>query len=91
MTVVQDVQEMAGAIVCDCHLPVLPVSIKLQDLRRPSVVCPAASSSLAAPPVEEDPVSRCSVPQRAAAPGFAAVSSDDPGTDLEDELLYVSP
>ena len=34
---------------------------------------------------------RYSVPEQAAALGFAAVSPDDPGTDLEDEMLYVSP
>ena len=61
------------------------------DFRRPSVVRPAASSSLAAPLAEEAPVSRSSFPERAAAPVFAAIWSDDSGTDLEDELLYVSP
>ena len=55
------------------------------------MVRPAASSSLAAPPVEDAPVSRSSVPERAAAPVFAAVSSDDSGTSLEDKLLHVSP
>ena len=70
---------------------VLPVSIMLKDFRRLSVVRPAASSSLAAPSAEEAPVSRSSVPEWAAAPVFAAVSSDDSGTGLEDELLHVSP
>ena len=91
VTSVQDVQELAGAVVYDCRPPVLPVPIQLRGLRRPSVVRPAASSSLAAPPAEEALGSRGSVPERAATPGFAAVSSDDPGTDLEDDLLHVSP
>ena len=86
----QDVQELARAVVYDCRPSVLPVSIKLSDLRRSSVVRPAASSSLAAPPAEETPGPRGSVPEGVAAPGFAAVSSDDPGTDLEDKLLHVS-
>ena len=70
MTVVQDVQEMAGAIVYDCCPPVLPVSIKLRNLRCPSVVHPAALSSLPAPPAEEALLSRCLVPEREAVPGF---------------------
>ena len=91
VTVVQAVKELAGAVVYDCRPSVLPVSIKLKDFRRPSVVRPAASSSLAAPLAEQAPVSRSSVLERAAAPVFAAVASDDSGTDLEDELLHVSP
>ena len=35
-------------------------------------------------------MSRGSVPEWTATPEFAAVSSDDPGTDFEDELLHVS-
>ena len=52
---------------------------------------PAVSSSLAAPPAGEVPLSRCSAPERATDPGFAVVLPDDTGTDLEDELLDVSP
>ena len=91
VTADQTVWELAGAVVYDCRPRVLPVSIQLRDFRRPSVVRPAASSSLAAPPAEEALVSRSSVLERAAAPVFAAVLSDDSGTGLEDELLHVSP
>ena len=56
-----------------------------------SVIRRTPSSSLAAPPVEEAPVSRVSDPVRAATPGIAAVGSDDSGTDLEDELTHVFP
>ena len=69
VTAVQDVQELAGAVVYDCRPPVLLVSIKLRDQRRSSVVRPAASSGLAAPLAEQATGSRGSVPERAAAPG----------------------
>ena len=91
MTAVQAVQEMAGAVIYDCRPSVLPVSIKLKDFRRPSVVRPATSPSLAAPLSEEAPVSMGSIPERTAAPVFAVVASDDSGTGLEDVLLHVSP
>ena len=90
-TEVQDVRELAGAIVYDCRPPLLPVLIPLRDLQHSSVDYTAASSSLAAAPAEETPGPRDSVPERVAAPEFAAASSVDPGTDLEDELVYVSP
>ena len=57
VTADQAVRELAGAVVYDCRPRVLPVSIRLKDFQRPSVVRPAASSSLAAPPVEEASVS----------------------------------
>ena len=91
MTADQVVRELPEAVVYDCRPRVQPVSIRLRDFRRPSVVRPAASSSLAAPPAEEAPLFRNSVPERAATPVFAAILSDDSGTDLEDELLHVSP
>ena len=50
VTADQAIRELAGAVVYDCRPLVLPVSIRLSDFRRPSVVRPAASSSLAAPP-----------------------------------------
>ena len=52
---------------------------------------PAASSGLAASPEVGTPGPGGSVPERATTPGFTAASSDDPGTDLEDKLVYVSP
>ena len=71
MTVVQDVHDMEGAIVYDCCPPVLAVSIQLQDFRRPSVARPTASSSLAAFPAGEVPLSRCSAPDRQPTRGLA--------------------
>ena len=89
-TAYQAVRELAGAVVYDCRPRILPVSIRLQYFRRPSGVRLAASSNLTTPPAEEAPVFRNSVPERAATPEFAAILSDDSGTDLEDELLHVS-
>ena len=55
------------------------------------MVCSTASSSLAAPPEGEDLVVGVSVPDPAAALAIQSVLSDDPGTDLEDELCHFSP
>ena len=89
ITVVQDVRELAGNIVYDCRPPLLPVSIPLHNFRRSSVDGPAAPSNLAATP-EETPGFSGSVQERVATPGFAEAPLDDTGTDLEDELEYVS-
>ena len=91
LTVVQDVRELAGAPVYDCRPPLLPVSIPLRDLRRSSADQPTAPSSLSAAPVEATPGFSDSVWEPVATPGFEEKPSDDPGTDVEDELDYVSP
>ena len=83
----QAVRDLAGAVIYDCRPRIMPVSIRLQDFRRLSGVCPAASSSLAAPPAEEATMLGNAVPERAATPEFAAILSDDPGTDLDDEMF----
>ena len=81
------VRELVGAVVYDCRPRVLSVSIRLRDFRRLSVVRSAASSSLAAPPAEEAPVFRNSVPERAVTPVFAAVLLDDSGTDFRGQTV----
>ena len=91
MTVVQDVRELAGNIIFDCRPPILPVSILLHDFRGASVDRPAAPSSLAAAPAEETPGCSGSVREQVTTPRFAEAPADDTGTDLEDELEYVSP
>ena len=91
LTVVQDVRGLAGALVYDCRTPLLPVSIPLRDLRRSSADRPTAPSSLAAAPMEVTPGFSGSVREPVATPGFVETPSDDPGTDVEDELEYVSP
>ena len=91
LAVVQDVRGLAGALVYDCWPPLLPVSIPLQDFRHSSDDRPTAPSSLAAAPVEVTPGFSGSVRERVATPGFVEMPWDDPGTDLEEELEYVSP
>ena len=90
LPVVQDVRGLAGALVYDCRPPLLPVSIPLQDLHCSSPDRPTAPSSLVAAPVEVTPGFSGSVRERVATPGFVETPSD-PGTDVEDELEYVSP
>ena len=48
LTVVQDVQELAGALVYDCRPHLLPVSIPLQNLRRSLADRSTPPSSLSA-------------------------------------------
>ena len=70
--------------------PLLPVSIPLRDLRRSSADRPTAPSSLGAAPVEATPGFSGSVQGPVATPGFMEAPSDDPGTNVEDELEYVT-
>ena len=64
----------------------------LRELRRSSANRPTAPSSLVAAPVEVTPGFSSSVWEQVATPGFVETPSvDDPGTDVEDELEYVSP
>ena len=91
LTVVQDVRGLAVPLVYDCRPPLLPVSIPLRDLRRSLADRLTAPSSLVAAPVEVTPGFSGSVRERVATPGFVETPSDDPGTDVEDELEYVSP
>ena len=53
LMVVQDVWELAGALVYDCRPPLLPVSIPLRDLRRSSADRPLAPSGLSALPTRD--------------------------------------
>ena len=80
-----------GAIIYDCRPPNLPITVRLRGLRGPCVVSSTALSSLAAPPEGEDLVAGASVPDPATAPEIEFVLSDDPGTNLEDELCHFSP
>ena len=91
VTADQAVKDLKGAVIYDSRPRLLPVSIKLKDWRRPSGVRPAASASLDTPPAEETMMFGSTSPEWAAPPEFAVTLSDDPGTDLEDELLQISP
>ena len=87
LAVVQDVRGLAGDLVYDCRPPLLPVSIPLRDVCCSSTDRPTAPSSLVVAPVE---VISGSVRERVANPGFVETPSDAPGTDVEDELEFVS-
>ena len=78
------IQDLTGAVIYDGHPRILPVSIQVKDIRRPSQARPAASASLAAPLVEETMKFGSASLEQAAPPEFDVTSSDDPGTDLED-------
>ena len=85
------IQDLSGAVIYDCRPRLLPVSIQLKDIGRSPRFRPVASASLAAPPAEETMVIGGASPERAAIPEFGGTPSDDPGTDLEDELSWISP
>ena len=86
----QDVPDLTGVIVYDCRPPLLPVSLGLKDIGILPRARPIASASLAAPPPEDTMVICGASPERVAIPELGVIQPDDPGMDLEDELL-ISP
>ena len=62
--------------------------MRLTDIGRSPRVRPVASASLAVPPPEE---TGSASPERVAIPELDVAPPDDSGTDLEDELLHISP
>ena len=87
----QAIPDLTGAVIYDCRPRILPVSIRLKDIGRSPRVRPVASASLAAPPAEDSMVIGGASPERVAIPELGVAPPDDPGTDLEDELLHISP
>ena len=87
----QAIPDLTGTVMYDCRPRILPVSIKLKDIGRSPQFRPVASASLAAPPAEETMVIGGSSPEKVANPELGVAPPDDPGTDLEDELLQISP
>ena len=87
----QAIPDVAGAVIYDCRPRILPVSIRLKDIGHSPRVRPVASASVAAPPAEEAMVIGGASPERVAIPELGVAPPDDPGTDLEDELLQISP
>ena len=83
---VQDASDLTGADVRDCRPPLLPVSLRLKDIGPLPLRRPVASASLAAPPLEDSVVIGGASPERVAIPELGVASSDDRGTDLEDQL-----
>ena len=87
---VQAIPDLAGAIVYDCRPPLLPVSLRLNDIGLLPRDRPVASASLAAPPSEDTMVIGGASPEGVAISELGVAPPDDSGTDLEDELLNVS-
>ena len=83
---VQDMPDLAGAIVYDCRPPLLPVSLRLMDIGLLPRSRPVASASLAAPPPEDPMVIGDASPEGVAVREFGVAPLDSPGTDLDDEL-----
>ena len=53
---VQDISDLMGAIIYDCHPLFLPVSLRLQDIGLSPRTRPVASARLAASPPEDSMV-----------------------------------
>ena len=81
----QIIPDLTGAIVYDCRPPILPMSLRLNDIG----LLPRAR--LAAPPTEDTMAIGGASPERVAIPELGVAPPDDSGTDLEDELLNISP
>ena len=79
------------AIIYDCRLPILPVSIRKKVLHQNNVVVLAALPSLAAPSDEVGLQCGDSLPERDAEPALMSELSSDAGTELEDELYHFQP
>ena len=67
------------------------MSLRLKDIGRLSRTRPVASASLAAPPPEDSMVIGGARPEGVALSELSVAPPDDSGTDLEDELLNISP
>ena len=83
---VQDPSDLQGAIVYDCRPPVLPVSLRLEDIGPLPLRRTVVSASLAAPPQEDCMAIGGVSPERVAIPELGVAPLVDPDTDLEDEL-----
>ena len=84
---VQVIPDLTGAIIYDCRPPLLPVSLRLQDIGLSPRTRPVASASLAAPPPEDSMEIGGASPERVAIQELNVGPLDDPGTDLEDDLF----
>ena len=83
---VQDPSDLQGAIVYDCRPPLLPVSLRLEDIGPLPMRQTVVSASLAAPPQEDCMAIGGVNPEGVAIPGLGVAPLVDPETDLEDEL-----
>ena len=83
---IQDPSDLQGAIAYDCRPPLLPVSLRLEDIGPLPMRHTVVSASLAAPPREDCMAIGGVSPEGVAIPGLGVTPLVDPETDLEDEL-----
>ena len=83
---VQDASDLQGAIVYDCRPPMLPVSLRLEDIGPLPLRQTVVSASLAAPPLDDFMAIGGASPEGVAIPELGVVPLVDPDTDLEAEL-----
>ena len=83
---VQDPSDLQGAIVYDCRPPLLPVSLRLEDIGSLPLWRTVVSASLAAPPREDYMVIGAVSLEGVAIPELGITPLIDLDTDLEDEL-----
>ena len=83
---VHDPSDMKDAIVYDCRPPLLPVSLRLEDIGPLPLWQTVVSASLAAPPQEDFMEIGGVSLERVAIPELGVAPLVDTDTDLEDEL-----
>ena len=83
---VQNPSDLQGAIVYDCRPPLLPVSLRLEDIGSLPLQRTVVSASLAAPPWEDCMAIGGVGPEGVAIPELGVAPLIDSDTDLEDEL-----
>ena len=82
----QDPSDLQGAIVYDCRTPLLPVSVRLEDIGPLPLRRTVVLTSLDAPPREDCMAIGGVSPERVAIPELGVAPLVDPDTDLEDEM-----
>ena len=82
----QDHSDLQGALVYDCLPPLLPVSLRLDDIGPLPLSRTVVSASLAASPQEDFMEIGGVSPERVAVPELGVTPLVDTDTELEDEL-----
>ena len=82
----QDASDLQGALVYNCRPPLLPVSLRLEDIGALSLRRTVASASLAAPPQEDFMEIGGVSPDGVTVPELGVTPLMNTDTELEDEL-----
>ena len=83
---VHDASDLQGLIVYNCRPPLLPVSLRLEDIGPLPLCRTVVSASLAAPPQEDFMAIGGVSPESVAIPELGVAPLVDSDTDLQDEL-----